>query len=177
VYGRTKLEGEERIRHSGCTFAILRTSWIYAARGNNFARTMLGLAAKQERLKVVDDQVGAPTSAELLADLTAHIVRKLVDDPGLGGIYHVVPTGYTSWHGYACFLIERARELGYPVKVLANQIEPVPTTAYPSSATRPLNSRLSTGKLAAAFGLILPPWQAGVERLLRDVLDRSNWTP
>jgi dTDP-4-dehydrorhamnose reductase len=177
VYGRTKLAGEERIRQSGCTCAILRTSWVYAARGSNFARTMLRLAAEQDRLKVVDDQVGAPTSAELLADLTAHAVRMLVDNPQLGGTYHVVPTGYTSWHGYACFLIERARELGYPVKVVANRIEPVPTAEYPTPATRPLNSRLSTGKLAAAFGLTLPPWQTGVQRLLRDVLDQSEWIP
>jgi dTDP-4-dehydrorhamnose reductase len=175
VYGRTKLEGEERIRQSECTCAILRTSWVYAARGGNFPRTMLRLAAEQDHLKVVDDQVGAPTSAELLADITAHVVRKLVDTPRLSGTYHAVPTGYTSWHGYACFLIERARALGYPIRVVANNIEPIPTSAYPTTATRPLNSRLSTAKLKAAFGLNLPSWQIGVNRLLRDVLDRSSW--
>jgi dTDP-4-dehydrorhamnose reductase len=175
VYGRTKLEGEERIRQSECTCAIIRTSWVYATRGNNFARTMLRLAAEQDRLRVVDDQIGAPTSAELLADLTAHVICRLMDNKKLSGIYHIVPTGYTSRHGYACFLIERARELGYPVKVAVKDIEPIPTAAYPTPATRPLNSRLSTGKLAAAFGLTLPPWQTGVQRLLRDVLDQSDW--
>jgi dTDP-4-dehydrorhamnose reductase len=168
-YGRTKLEGEVRIRDSRCISAILRTSWVYSARGNNFARTMLRFAAERERLEVVDDQVGAPTSADLLADLTAHVLRGLVDDPSLGGTYHAVPADFTSWHGYACLLIGRARELGYPVKVAADKIVPVPTGAYRTAATRPLNSRLSTRRLAAAFGLTLPPWQAGVERLLHNL--------
>ena len=173
-YGRSKLEGDERIRRSHCTAAILRTSWVYSARGNNFARTMLRLASERDRLEVVDDQVGAPTGADLLADLTAHVLLGLVDDPSLGGTYHAVPAGFTSWHGYACLLIDRARELGYPVKVAADKIVPVPTGAYRTAAIRPLNSRLSTRKLARAFGLSLPPWQAGVERLLHNLIASSE---
>jgi dTDP-4-dehydrorhamnose reductase len=176
VYGSTKLEGEQVIRASECRHLILRTSWVYAPRGNNFARTMLRLAAERERLRVVDDQVGTPTSAELLADLTVHMMSRFLENPRLGGTYHVVPSGYTSWHGYACFLIGRAMELGYPVKVALEDIEPIPTSAYRTPAQRPLNSRLSTERLAKSFGLTLPPWQIGVQRLLRDVLDCSKWT-
>jgi dTDP-4-dehydrorhamnose reductase len=172
VYGRTKLAGEEAIRASGCTHLILRTSWVYAARGGNFARTMLRLAAEREALQVIDDQVGAPTGADLLADVTAHTIRALRHDPGLAGTYHAVAAGETSWHGYACRVIEWARARGLPVKVAPDAITPVPTSAYPTPARRPLNSRLSTAKLRAAFGLVLPPWQLGVDRLLEEVHPR-----
>lgn len=170
VYGRTKLEGEEAIRASGCRHLILRTSWVYAARGGNFPKTMLRLAAERERLTVIDDQVGAPTGADLLADITAHALRGLRQRQELGGTYHAVAGGETSWHGYARFVIEWARTQGQPIKVAPQAIEPVPTSAFPTPAKRPLNSRLDTRKLREAFGLALPPWQAGVQRMLAEVL-------
>jgi dTDP-4-dehydrorhamnose reductase len=172
VYGRTKLEGEELIRASGCRHLILRTSWVYAARGGNFARTMLRLAAERDSLSVIDDQRGAPTGAELIADVTAHAARRTFAEPALAGTYHLVAAGETSWFGYARHVIEWARAQGAPVKVAADAIRPVLTSAYPTAARRPLNSRLDTRKLRDTFGLTLPPWQRGVERMLAEVLAR-----
>jgi dTDP-4-dehydrorhamnose reductase len=169
VYGRTKLDGENQIRASGCRHLILRTSWVYAARGGNFARTMLKLAAERDALSVIDDQVGAPTGAELLADVTAHAIRAVRHAPQLGGTYHAAAAGETSWHGYACFVIAWARAHGLPVKVAADGIIAVPSSAYASAARRPLNSRLDCGKLERSFGLALPRWQAGVERMLMEI--------
>ena len=168
VYGRTKLDGENHIRASGCKHLILRTSWVYAARGGNFARTMLKLAAERDALAVIDDQFGAPTGADLLADITAHALRAAQREPQLGGTYHAVAAGETHWHGYARFVIEWARAQGLPVKVAADAIKPVLTSAYPTAARRPLNSRLATDKLRRSFNLTLPPWQAGVERMLTE---------
>lgn len=172
VYGRTKLEGEQFIRASGCRHLILRTSWVYAARGGNFARTMLKLAAERETLNVIADQIGAPTGADLLADVTAHAVRRVLAEPALAGSYHCVAGGETSWFDYARFVIEWARAQGRPIRVAPDAIHPIPTRAYPTPATRPLNSRLDTRKLQRAFGLRLPQWQPGVERLLAEVLER-----
>ncbi len=170
VYGRTKLEGEERVRASGCRHLILRTSWVHGTRGGNFARTMLRLAAERDRLTVVDDQVGAPTGADLLADVTAHVLRSAWRRPSLAGTYHAVASGETSWHGYACLVVEWARSHGHAVKVPAGAIEAVPSTAFPTPARRPLNSRLSTNRLRQTFDLEMPPWQHGVERMLAEVL-------
>lgn len=170
VYGRTKLEGEQAIRASGCRHLILRTSWVYAARGGNFARTMLRLAAERDELRVIDDQIGAPTGADLLADVSAHVLRTAMADATRCGTYHCVAAGETSWHGYARFVVEWARTHGQPVKVARDAIRPVPTVAFPTPARRPLNSRLSTAKLQQAFGLRLPHWQPGVERMLREAL-------
>ncbi|HUP09472.1 MAG TPA: dTDP-4-dehydrorhamnose reductase [Caldimonas sp.] len=170
VYGRTKLDGEDAIRASGCRHVILRTSWVYGARGANFAKTMLRLAEERERLAVIDDQVGAPTGAELLADVTAHVLRAALVRPEVSGTYHCVAAGETSWHGYARHVIEFARAAGRPVKVRADAIAPIPTSAYPTPAVRPKNSRLDTGKLRATFGLTLPPWQQGVDRVLTELL-------
>ena len=172
VYGRTKLEGEEHIRASGCRHLILRTSWVYAARGGNFARTMLRLAAEREALSVIDDQVGAPTGADLLADVTAHALRAVLRQPQFEGTYHVAAAGETSWHGYARFVIDWARRHGLPVKVASDAIQAVPTSAYPTPARRPLNSRLATQKLRRTFELSLPHWQAGVERMLNEAYPR-----
>jgi len=171
VYGRTKLEGEQALRASGCQHLILRTSWVYAARGGNFARTMLRLAAERDRLSVIDDQIGAPTGAELLADITAHALRAVLAQPDLGGTYHAVAGGHTSWHGYASHVIEFARAAGQSVRVKAQDIAAVPTSAFPTPAQRPRNSRLDTHKLQQAFGLNLPDWRSGVDRMLREVLD------
>ena len=172
VYGRTKLEGEEHIRASGCKHLILRTSWVYAARGGNFARTMLKLAAEREALSVINDQIGAPTGADLLADITAHALRAVLRQPQLEGTYHVAAAGETSWHGYARFVIDWARQHGLPVKVASDAIQAVPTSAYPTPARRPLNSRLATHKFRRTFELTLPDWQAGVERMLNEAYPR-----
>ncbi|WP_298011731.1 dTDP-4-dehydrorhamnose reductase [uncultured Aquabacterium sp.] len=173
VYGRTKLEGEQAIQASGCRHLIFRTSWVYAARGGNFAKTMLRLAAERDQLKVIDDQIGAPTGADLLADVTAHAIRTVVagrDD--LLGLYHLVAAGETSWYDYARFVIEWARERGQPIQVAPEAISPLPTSGYPTPAQRPLNSRLDTRKVREAFSVNLPPWQQGVERMLTEILGR-----
>jgi dTDP-4-dehydrorhamnose reductase len=170
VYGRTKLEGENAIRASSCHHLVLRTSWVYATRGNNFAKTMLRLAKERERLTVIDDQTGAPTGADLLADVAAHMLRTAVQTPQVQGTYHVAAEGETTWHGYARHVIEFARALGQPITVPAGAIEAVPTSAFPTPARRPGNSRMNTHKLRATFGLSLPPWQSGVERMLTEVL-------
>jgi dTDP-4-dehydrorhamnose reductase len=170
VYGQTKLEGEQAIVASGCQHLIFRTSWVYAARGGNFAKTMLRLAAERERLTVIDDQHGAPTGADLIADVTAHAVRSAVHKPALGGTYHLVASGQTSWHGYASHVIAQARLLQAEQGLKVTEIAPVPTTAFPTPAQRPLNSRLNTHKLQQAFGLVLPPWQQGVNRMLAEIL-------
>lgn len=170
VYGRSKLQGEQAIRASGCRHLILRTSWVYAARGGNFAKTMLRLAAEREQLKVIADQIGAPTGADLLADLSAHMIRATLDKPQLGGLYHAVAAGETSWHAYAKHVIEFARARGAAIKVAPDQVLAIPTSDYPTPAQRPLNSRLATTKLQQAFGLTLPPWQQGVGRMLQEIL-------
>jgi dTDP-4-dehydrorhamnose reductase len=172
VYGHTKFEGEELIRASGCQHLVLRTSWVYAARGGNFARTMLKLAAERQSLKVIHDQIGAPTGADLLADVTAHAIRALKWQPQLAGTYHCTASGHTSWHGYASLVIEWARSHGVPIQVAADAIAAIPTSAYPTPAQRPLNSRLDTRKLQSAFGVVLPQWQPGVEHMLAEVCNR-----
>lgn len=170
VYGRTKLEGEELIRASGCRHVILRTSWVYAARGNNFIKTMLRLAAERETLSVIDDQIGAPTGADLLADVTALMIARITArDAHLGGTFHCVAAGETSWFDYARFVIDWARANGQVVKVAPEGLRAVPTSAYPTPAARPLNSRLSTAKLRSTFSLHLPDWRVGVERMLREI--------
>jgi dTDP-4-dehydrorhamnose reductase len=172
VYGRTKLDGENAIRDSGCAHLILRTSWVYAARGGNFARTMIKLAGEREALSVIDDQFGSPTGAELLADVTAHAIRACHADAALAGTYHCVAGGVTHWFEYAKFVIEWARANGLPVKVAADAIQPVPTSGYPTPAKRPLNSRLDTRKLRETFGLALPHWRSGVERMLKEAYSK-----
>ena len=171
VYGATKLEGEEAIRASGCRHLIFRTSWVYAARGGNFAKTMLKLAIERDKLTVIDDQIGSPTGADLLADLTAHALRAAMARPELAGTYHAVAGGETSWHGYARHVIEFARAAGQPIKVAPDAIAAVPTSAFPTPAKRPGNSRMDTRKLRDAFGFTLPAWQVGVERMLTEVLN------
>lgn len=168
VYGRTKLAGEQAVAAHCQHHLILRTSWVYAARGGNFARTMLRLAAERERLTVVDDQHGAPTGADLLADLTAHMARAAMSRPELAGTYHAVADGHTTWHGYASHVIGYARQAGAQLKV--REIVPVPSSAFPTPAQRPANSRLDTTRLRNAFRLSLPDWRQGVTRMLNEIL-------
>ena len=175
VYGSTKLEGEEAIRVSGCHHLIFRTSWVYAARGGNFAKTMLRLAQERDRLTVIDDQIGAPTGADLLADVTAHAIRTALQQPELSGLYHLVAGGETSWHGYACFVLNLARQAGIELKVAVENVIPVPTSAFPLPARRPLNSRLDARNLQATFDVHLPLWQTGVARMLDEVMGSGKW--
>ncbi|MGV8990303.1 MAG: dTDP-4-dehydrorhamnose reductase [Thiobacillus sp.] len=173
VYGQTKLEGEAAIRASGCQHLIFRTSWVYAARGGNFAKTMLRLARERDSLAVINDQIGAPTGADLLADVTAHTLRAAMQRPELGGLYHLAAAGETSWYDYARFVIDCARQAGSEIKVAPEAIQPVPTSAFPTAAQRPLNSRLNTQRLQTTFGLRLPPWQDGITRMLNETLEKT----
>ena len=170
VYGKTKLEGEQLIRVSGCQHLIFRTSWVYAARGANFAKTMLRLAQERERLTVIDDQIGAPTGADLLADVTVLALRQVLKRPQDGGLYHLAAAGQTSWHGYAKHVLAQAKYAQAAIKIVANEIAAVPSSAFATAAARPLNSRLDTARLQATFGLQLPPWQRGVDRMLAEIL-------
>ncbi len=175
VYGKTKLEGEDAIRATGCHYLIFRTSWVYAARGGNFAKTMLKLAQERDSLTVINDQIGAPTGADLLADVTAHAIRTALQRPEVSGLYHLVAEGETSWHGYASFVIDFARQAGIDIKVVQEAIQAVPTCAFPTAAKRPLNSRLDANKLQNAFDLYLPNWQNGVARMLTEILESRQW--
>ena len=170
VYGATKLAGEQAIVQAGRAHLILRTSWVYAARGGNFAKTMLRLAQERERLTVIDDQWGAPTGAELIADVTAHAIAQTRQQPGKAGIYHLAPAGETTWHAYAKYVIAQASQAQPAIKIKATEIAPIPTSTYPTSARRPHNSRLNCAKLQATFGLHLSPWQDGVCRMLAEIL-------
>jgi dTDP-4-dehydrorhamnose reductase len=168
VYGQTKLEGEKAVALNP-KHLIFRTSWVYAARGGNFAKTMLRLATERDTLTVINDQFGAPTSAELLADVTAHAIRTSQSQPALAGLYHCVASGETSWQAYAQFVLQQAQELGQVLKAGPDDVAAISTANYPTPARRPLNSRLDTSKLRAAFGQTLPHWQEGVARMLAEI--------
>jgi dTDP-4-dehydrorhamnose reductase len=170
VYGQTKLEGEQLVAQHCPKHLILRTSWVYAARGGNFAKTMLRLAQERERLTVIDDQYGAPTGAELLADVSAHAIRHVQQHPEHAGLYHLVAGGEASWFEYAKHVLDQAQIAQPAIKLKATEMAPVPTSAFPTPAKRPYNSRLNTTKLQTTFGLTLPPWQHGVDRMLAETL-------
>ena len=170
VYGQTKLEGERLIAAAGPRHLIFRTSWVYAARGGNFAKTMLRLAQERDRLTVIDDQFGAPTGAELIADVTAHAIRQTLRNDACFGTHHLAAAGETTWNGYARFVLETARALRPDLEIKAKEVAPVPTSAFPTPARRPLNSRLDTSHLRHTFGLNLPDWQHGVRRMLAEIL-------
>lgn len=170
VYGRTKYEGERLIEQSGCQHLIFRTSWVYAARGGNFAKTMLRLAQERTRLTVIDDQWGSPTGADLLADITAHAITHVQRHPQDGGLYHCAASGQTSWFAYAQFVLEQASSLPQAPPFMVNEIVPVATSDFPTVAQRPNNSRLNCSKLQNTLGLMLPPWQQGVARMLREII-------
>ena len=174
VYGRTKLEGDRAIQASGCRYLIFRMSWVYAARGGNFVKTILRLARERDELKIVADQIGAPTSAELIADVTAlcvgyvrHCPERFVDTDG---IYNLVAAGATSWQNYAQFVVENAARLGLLLKLSPDSILPITTREYPLPAMRPLNSRLATDKLNRVFGVELPQWHVHLERVIEELV-------
>ena len=172
VYGWTKLEGEQAVARCA-RHLIFRTSWVFAARGGNFAKTMLRLAREREQLSVIADQFGAPTGAELLADVTAHALRTVLSAPEsthLAGLYHLVAAGETSWHGFACHVLERAQALGHTLKAGPANVLAIGTADYPTPAKRPLNSRLDTTRLRTAFCLHLPDWKVAVDRMLDEIL-------
>ncbi|WP_435952996.1 dTDP-4-dehydrorhamnose reductase [Dryocola sp. BD626] len=170
VYGQTKLAGEVAIQTYCEKHLIFRTSWVYASRGNNFAKTMLRLAKDREELAVINDQFGAPTGAELLADCTAHAIIHASRSPEVAGLYHLVASGTTTWFDYVNLVIAEAKKAGLPLAV--TNVKPVPTTAYPSPARRPGNSRMDTTKFQATFGLKLPSWEVGVKRMLAELFEQ-----
>ena len=168
VYGASKRQGELEVARNP-RHLILRTSWVYAARGNNFAKTMLRLFAEREELRVIDDQMGAPTGAQLLADVSATALRQAMAQPALAGLYHCAATGQTSWHGYAQFVLQEARALGMPVRVTPERLVPIKSADYPVAAPRPLNSRLDCARIADVFSIHLPFWELGVRRILQEI--------
>lgn len=172
VYGTTKLAGENFITQNCSRYLIFRTSWVYGARGNNFAKTMLRLAKERDELGVINDQIGAPTSAELIADCTAHAISAVLNKPAassLAGVYHLAASGETSWHDYAAYVFAQAKAQGVELKL--STLNAIASANYPTPAQRPLNSRLNTQKLTSAFGLTLPHWQHGVARMLTEILE------
>ena len=170
AYGRTKLDGEQRIASLCAKHLIFRTSWVYAARGANFAKTMLRLAQERETMQVINDQFGAPTGADLLADVTAHAIRQVLNRPNDAGVYHLAAAGQTTWFEYAKHVVAQSIKAQAAPEIIVKTIKPVATSAFPTAAKRPHNSRLNTGKLERTFGLTLPPWQLGVNRMLKETL-------
>lgn len=169
-YGRSKLAGEQAIQTSGCQYLILRTSWVYAARGHNFIKTMLRLAQNREQLSIVADQWGAPTGAELIADISAHALSQVLLQPHKAGLYHLTASGATTWFDFARLILARAEQYAIPLKIYADAIQALSSNEYPTPAQRPLNSRLDCQNLATTFNLNLPNWQQGVERMLQEIL-------
>ena len=170
VYGQSKLDGERAVANACARHLIFRTSWVVSAHGGNFLKTMLKLAQERDVLTVVSDQVGAPTSANLLATVTTQILQALVEQPHTDprwGLYHLAASGHTNWHAYACYVIAQARAAGWPIKIQEQAIHPIATKDYPVAAPRPLNSRLDTQKLCRVFDLTLPEWRVGVDEVLQ----------
>jgi dTDP-4-dehydrorhamnose reductase len=175
IYGKSKLQGEDAIRESGCSHLIFRTSWVYATRGANFAKTMMRLAKERNELKVVADQFGAPTSAELIADVTALCLFGLtlgsVPSENFSGTYHLVAAGETSWHGFAQYVVGAAQKNGEVFRVAPDKIQAITTEQYPTPAKRPANSRLESKKLAKTFKLSMPSWQTHVDRMIAEIVN------
>jgi dTDP-4-dehydrorhamnose reductase len=167
VYGETKLAGEKALQAHCARHLIFRTSWVYAGKGNNFAKTMLRFAKERTEMSVINDQFGAPTGAELLADCTAHAIRVALKQPDVAGLYHLVASGVTTWHDYAALVFDEARKAG--IELAITTLNAVPTSAYPTPARRPNNSRLNTDKFQQNFDLVLPAWEIGVKRMLAEL--------
>ena len=178
VYGRTKYEGEARIRASGARHLILRTSWVFAARGGNFAKTMLRIAKERETMSVVADQHGAPTGAELLADATALALHRLTwpgpDAGALSGTYHLAAGGSTTWHAYARHVLAQAQTHGAVLKAGPEAVLAIASSAFPTPAARPANSRLDASKFCTHFGLALPDWRHHVDRMIAELSAQGN---
>ncbi len=166
VYGQSKQEGLCAIIDSGCRHLVLRVSWVYSRRGKNFLNTMMHLASERDELSVVADQIGTPTSADLIADVTAHAMQAILNGGTQGGVYNLVPDGVTSWHGFAVEIVQQAHNAGFSLKLRPENIRPVTTAEYPTLAQRPANSRLDTSKLKDTFHINLPQWQSSLPRLI-----------
>ena len=173
VYGASKLEGERLIARHNPLHLIFRTSWVYGARGGNFAKTMLRLGQERDKLTVINDQFGAPTGADLIADITAHAIHQVTqvatNSEAAAGLYHLVASGTTTWFDYAKHVLAQVEQAQPAIKIKATEVLPVPTSAFPTPAKRPHNSRLDTQKLQTTFNLTLPPWQSGVNRMLHEI--------
>ena len=162
VYGRTKRDGEQAVIQSGARYVLLRSSWVVGAHGQNFLKTMLRLAQERDSLRVVADQVGVPTSSAWMAETTVLALQQ-----GLNGLFHLTPAGQTTWHAYAQYLLQQAQSLGWRLKASPEQVQAITTADYPLPAPRPAYSMLESSLLAKALNLELPPWQAGVDSVLR----------
>jgi len=168
IYGSTKLGGEVAIAQFNPRHFIFRTSWVFAARGENFAKTMLKLAAKNKSLSIINDQYGAPTGADLLADCTAIAIREELSNKKLYGTYHLVSSGETTWFDYAKFVFDLAK--GHGQELAIENVNGIPTSSYPTPAKRPHNSRLCNDKFKKSFNVVIPEWQVGVERVVTEIL-------
>lgn len=169
VYGLSKLEGLRAIERSGCRHLVFRVSWVYGTHGANFVTTILRLAKEREELNVVGDQIGAPTPATLIADVTAHAILMLQSGKGDEGIFHLTPASETSWHGLAREVVAQASAAGIDLLLSTDNIRPITTAEYPTGARRPTNSRLDTSKLSSTFGLHLPSWQEPLEKIIKEI--------
>ena len=167
VYGRSKLAGEQGIAKQGARHIVFRTSWVYGTEGGNFAKTMLRLAQEREKMAVINDQYGAPTGAALLADITA---LSLQQTQALSGIYHLAAAGETTWHAYAQYVLQKAKQFKPDIDYKVKEVAAVPTSEFPTPAQRPLNSRLNCNKLQQALQCQLPDWQKGVDSMLSKIL-------
>jgi len=176
AYGCSKLAGERAIGEAGGDWLVLRTSWVYASRGSNFVKTMLRLGAERESLRVVADQLGAPTSARLIADATAQVVRQALDERAqmrfASEVLHLCAAGETTWHGFAQAIFDGWRSLAGGDALRVREIVPIPSSDYPTPAARPLDSRLDCSRLRERYGLRLPGWQAGLALVLRELAER-----
>jgi dTDP-4-dehydrorhamnose reductase len=175
VYGRTKLDGENALAASGARHLIFRTSWVFGLHGKNFIKTILRLASERSELKIVGDQVGAPTGVALLADVSAHIAARYLRDGANSfpfGLYHLVPGGSTSWCEFARYVVAKAAAANWNLQATPDRIIPISTSEYPTPAARPANSRLNTSKFGEAFGLQLPGWHTGVDQVLAVLLQK-----
>jgi dTDP-4-dehydrorhamnose reductase len=172
VYGASKLAGDRGVEQACVRHLILRTSWVLDAHGRNFSKAMLRLAAERDTLNVVADQWASPTSAAMLADITAHLIiqaqQRQQDFPY--GLYHMAAAGETNWHAYATYVIDRARKAGRTIRVTPNAVRGITTSDYPTPAKRPANSRLDISKLRKTFKLHIPDWQSGVDHILDQIL-------
>lgn len=178
AYGRSKLAGELALQASNADWLCFRTSWVYSHRCQNFPRTILRLARERETLRIIDDQIGAPTSARLIADTTALAIHQSRlerrDGRFASQLLHLVASGAVSWHGFATELISRYRATFPDDALQVRRIEPIPTTEYPTPARRPLNSRLDCSALEQRFGVQMPDWRNGVALCIRDLRQPSN---
>ena len=173
VYGATKLAGEKSIINSGCKYLIFRTSWVYSTRGENFIKNIIHLAKNKDNLSIINDQIGAPTGAELLADVTAYSICTAIRKPKVSGLYHIAAKGEISWYDYAKFILDQARQFKIKLKAQAENIQPVASRSFSQIAPRPENSRLNTKKIEHIFDFTLPLWQTGVTRILTEIFEKK----